>query len=948
MTIPTEPTDNTSRPSRHADSPLEQAQSAAVLRVTFQSIGDAVITTDAQCRITAMNPVAEQLTGWSQVEARGLPLDGVFRIVNELSRQSVESPASRALSQGVIVGLANHTLLIARDGSEKAIDDSAAPIRDETGAVIGCVLIFRDITARRREETRLRESESQLRMLTDHAPVLIARCDKNLTFRYVNRRYAERFGLPQSRIEGHPIEEILGSSAFETIRPHIEAVLGGQQAQFDSLIDYERIGRRYMRCVYEPERDDAGQVQGWIALVSDITEHQSAEEAKALLGTIVQSSQDAIVSKTLEGQILSWNKGAEQLFGYSATDAIGQSITLVIPPDRRHEESQILSRLGRGERIEHYETVRLTRSGRRIDVSLSISPIRDSAGKIVGAAKIARDITARRHAERATRFLADASAALAELADQEITLARIARLAVPDFADWCAVDVLTDEGELRRLAIEHHDPARLERAGELLRKYPPRTTDARGARHVMRTGQAEWEAAISDEVLATIAQDAEHLRLLRELGLRSYMCVPLKSRGAILGAFTFVMSESGRDYDADDLRLARDLADRVGLAMENKRLLEALRDTDRRKDQFLATLAHELRNPLAPVSNALQVMRLSGELGPTSADLRDLMERQIGHLTRLVDDLMDVSRITRGKFELRKQPVELSSIIESAVEISGPLIDEAGHSLILNLRHGPAVLDADAVRLAQVITNLLTNAARYMARGGRIELATAIEGGQAAITVRDQGYGIPPEMLSHIFEMFTQIEQTRQRVHGGLGIGLALAKSLVEMHGGTIEARSPGLGQGSEFLVRIPVCHQSAGMPVARLAEMAAAPSRKVLVVDDTRAALVVLEKLLRAMGQEVRAVPTAEEALTWALEDPPDIVISDIGMPGVDGYELARRIRREPTLRRVVLVALTGYGQAGDRQRALSAGFDQHLVKPVGVDDLRVVLASSPAGRSD
>lgn len=366
-----------------------------------------------------------------------------------------------------------------------------------------------------------------------------------------------------------------------------------------------------------------------------------------------------------------------------------------------------------------------------------------------------------------------------------------------------------------------------------------------------------------------------------------------------------------------------------------------LREADRRKDEFLATLAHELRNPLAPIRNGLQVLRMSNELGAESAEIRELMERQANHLVHLVDDLMEVSRVSRGKVELRREVIALSVIVESALEMSKAIVDDAEHGLVINLPNEPVLLYGDQVRLSQVIANLLTNAAKYMDIGGRIELSAKLDAGEVEISVRDAGLGIPLDMLPRVFEIFTQMEHTRHHSQGGLGIGLALAKSLVEMHGGTIYATSAGLGKGSTFVVRLP----EAASPTDRARPSAEVepplPACNVIILDDTRAALFVLEKLLKAMGQNVKATSSASTALEWAREELPDIIISDIGMPEVDGYEFARRVRAIPELRGTLLVALTGYGQQSDRKRAQEAGFDRHLVKPVSVDELHSLLAT-------
>jgi PAS domain S-box-containing protein len=794
------------------------------LRVTLSSIGDAVVATDTAGRVLFLNGVAETLTGWTTQDAQGRPLTDVFRIINEASRQPLENPAECALREGRVVGLANHTILVARDGTEIPIDDSAAPIRDDQGHVHGVVLVFRDIRERKR-----------------------------------------------------------------------------------------------------------------------------AEAAQSWLAAIVESSEDAVISKTLEGRILSWNAGAERLFGYSPQEAIGQLITLIIPPDRQDEERLILERLRRGERIEHYETVRLTKRGRRIDISLTISPMRDSAGRLVGASKIARDITARRQAEQSARFLAVASSALAEIIDCESTLQKVASLAVPSFADWCVVDMLESDGSVRRLAVAHSDPEKVDFVRELDRRYPTLRSDAGGAGKVMTSGEPEWSAAIPDELLAALAEDDERFRLLRELALTSYLCVPLKSRGKVLGALTFATAESGRTYDIHDVRAAEDLAHRAVIAIENARLLAALRDSDRRKDEFLAMLAHELRNPLSPIRNAVEIFRAKGPAVPELEWAMDIIDRQVELMTRLVDDLLDVSRITRGTIELRKRRVDLATVLNNAVEASRPLIDALGHELVIAVPPEPILLDVDPTRLSQVLMNLLNNAAKYMDRGGRIRLSARREGGLLLIEVKDTGIGIPGEMLPRVFEMFTQVDRSLDRARGGLGIGLTLVQRLVELHGGTVEARSDGPGKGSEFIVRLPVAPSESPKPAKSIQvdeKRTSTPKRRILIVDDNKDSANSLGMLLRLMGNDVRMAYDGLEAVGAATAFQPELMLLDIGLPKLDGYEVARRIRHEHG-DQVMLIALTGWGQEDDRRRSREAGFDHHLTKPVDVNALQSLLADPKIQRT-
>jgi PAS domain S-box-containing protein len=376
-----------------------------------------------------------------------------------------------------------------------------------------------------------------------------------------------------------------------------------------------------------------------------------------------------------------------------------------------------------------------------------------------------------------------------------------------------------------------------------------------------------------------------------------------------------------------------------------RRLLEdALRDADRRKDEFLATLAHELRNPLAPLRNSLEILKIPRLDSGTLQQTRAMMERQVHHLVRLVDDLLDVSRVTRGKIELRKESVELANVVARAVETVQPLIAVQGHRLDLSLPNESLLLDADPVRLAQVVGNLLVNAAKYTEANGHIWLAATREGDAVTLRVRDDGIGIAPELLPQIFELFVQADHTSSKAQGGLGVGLTLAQNLVQMHGGTIEAHSAGLGKGSEFVVRLPLLVREQESPSERVEAggVLERPStgRRVLVVDDNRDAATSLAMLLRMLGHEAEIAHDGVTALASASTFLPHLVLLDIGMPGMDGYEVARRLRQQPGMESIMLAALTGWGQMEDRRRTLEAGFHHHLVKPLEVSALEQVLS--------
>ncbi len=396
-------------------------------------------------------------------------------------------------------------------------------------------------------------------------------------------------------------------------------------------------------------------------------------------------------------------------------------------------------------------------------------------------------------------------------------------------------------------------------------------------------------------------------------------------------------------------KILRDMTERKCAELQLQEQAVALKQADRSKNEFLATVAHELRNPLAPIRNALQVMRLAGGDGRAADQSRAVIERQVQQMVRLVDDLLDLSRISGGKMELRRKRVELPAVISAALEASRPLIEACGHELTVTLPPEPVHLDADPTRLAQVFLNLVNNAAKYTPQGGHIWLTVERAKGEAVVRVRDTGVGIAAEMLPRIFEIFTQVEGSLERSHGGLGIGLSLVRRLVEMHGGTVEARSEGLGRGSEFLVRLPVLAQPPQeQPVASgdSEKVAAAPKRRILVVDDNRDSATSLGMMLSLMGNETRTAHDGVEAVEKAAAFRPDVILLDLGLPKLNGYDACRRIREQPWGKGMVIVALTGWGQEEDKRRSSEAGFNQHMVKPVDPAALETLLAgleSSP-----
>ncbi len=552
------------------------------------------------------------------------------------------------------------------------------------------------------------------------------------------------------------------------------------------------------------------------------------------------------------------------------------------------------------------------------------------------------DITQRKRTEQNLRFLAEASAALTMLAEPQQKMDRLAALAVVGFADWCAVDIREADGAIRRIALACAERDAHEPEQHFARCFPQAPYRHGGPWNVMRSGQAELIRQMDDGLLPALVDGAERRAAMQELGFKSYLAVPLAVQGKTLGAITFVSARSARWYNADDLALAEDLGRRAAVALENANLYRGLQEADRGKDIFLATLSHELRNPLAAITNGINVIRLGADDREKVRRSTLLMERQASQLRRLVDDLMDISRITTGKLELRRQHASLVEILENAIEASRHFVEAEAHTLSVRCPDEPLEICADPTRLSQVFSNLISNAAKYMDRGGTIDITVECEPSQFVVRVADTGIGIAPERLKSIFVMFEQESHPLDRSKGGLGIGLSLVEGLVRLHGGSVSAASAGPGKGSEFTIRLPreapgaIVAASGEAPAIRVADSRRPGILKVLVVDDNVDAAIMLAEALRLLGNQVETVHDGVAAVTVVEGMKPDIVLLDIGLPGMDGYEVARTIKSRAQTRATVLIALTGWGQDKDRQRAAEAGFDEHWVKPVQLEQLR------------
>ncbi|HEX7313812.1 MAG TPA: PAS domain S-box protein [Pyrinomonadaceae bacterium] len=557
-------------------------------------------------------------------------------------------------------------------------------------------------------------------------------------------------------------------------------------------------------------------------------------------------------------------------------------------------------------------------------------------------------------AERRATFLAEATTLLSSSLDYEKTLEAVAHAAVPWVADWCGVDILGEDGELRRLAVAHVDPAKVEWARELSARYPYDPDAPRGIAQALRTGRAELYPLITDELLIAAAKDEEHLRIMRDLGFNSAMIVPLSAQGRAFGAITFVTAESERRYGAEDLAFAEDLARRASLAVENARLYRQAQEANRIKDEFLATLSHELRTPLTAILGWASMLAAGTLNEREEARAVAAIERNARAQRQIVEDVLDVSRIITGKLRLEMKPVELRALVQDAVESVRPAAEAKGVYLSTLLAPDAGEVTADPDRLQQVMWNLLTNAVKFTPAGGRVEVELRREGARAALRVGDTGEGIAPEFLPHVFDRFRQADMGTTRQHGGLGLGLAIVRHLVELHGGEVTAESDGRGLGSTFTLRLPLRAarreetDATKLPAARpepaagSTNSAALAGMRVLLVEDEEDARAMLKSLLEGCGASVDAVGSAAEA--WAsLEGAGcDVLLSDIAMPDEDGYSLIGRVRGHAVARvkETPAVALTAYARDEDRERSLAAGFNAYLPKPVEPAELLALLA--------
>jgi PAS domain S-box-containing protein len=1122
----------------------ELRQQEQRLRLIVEGVRDhAISMLDPDGKIITFNRAAQQIKGHALEEVRGHYF-GIFFTPEDRAAGLPELELKTAREHGRYEGEGWRER---KDGSRFYAAVSLSRLQDDSGELIGFVKVTQDRTRYRELGEALRRRESELRLIIDAIPGLVAYMSKDETYRQVNRAYEEWFGRPAAELVGKHIADVLGTQAYETLRPRVAAALAGQTVSFESEIPYASRGPRWVRAQYIPDRDANGEVQGYVSLVLDVTEAKRAEERLAeearvsetlyRVGTGLAQDLDLdTVFARLTDEATALCRAQFGAFFYNVNDPDRGSYMLYtlagvprekfagfpmprntevfaptfagngvvrsddITKDPRYGKSApyhgmpaghlpvrsylavpVVSRSGEvhgGLFFGHEQTGVFTERDERLIVAvaaqaavaidnarlhaatitaeqqyralaeaspqlvwtttpdgkveycnpqflayagLSLEQLRNApvwhllvhaedvaratdawtkaletgepyeveyrfrrasdgsyrwflargAGVRNGEGRIMRwvgsctDIDDHKRSEETQRFLAEAGALLASSLDHRQTLPALARLAVPHMADWCSIQLFDTNGDLERVAVAHTDPHRVDLIRELEDQYPADDNDA--ARRVVRLGASEYVHELTDEMLAASSRSPHHLELIRLLGLRSWMAVPIKLDHSTIGVISFASSESGRLFEKRDVAIAEELARRLGTAIDNARLFEMTQQERRRaeeasraKDELLGVTSHELRTPLSAILGWARMLR-SGHLNEEKRERAlETIERNAKIQVQLVEDLLDFNRVITGKLRLALAPLEPAEVVEAAVDVIRPAADAKKVRLQVLLDPDAGTLNGDAERLQQVVWNLLSNAVKFTPKDGRVYVRLQREDSHVEIVVADTGAGIAPAFLPHVFQPFRQQDATATRAHGGLGLGLAIVKHLVELHGGSIEARSEGLGSGATFVVRLPVSplrasslpSQAKAVPVrddpqAALQCPPELEGLRVLICEDEPDARELLESILTECKAKVTLASSVSEALERFSEKIPDVIISDIGMPEASGYELIRRIRALPAEKggRVPAVALTAYASMADRTRALMEGFQNHVAKPTEPQELIATVAAL-AGR--
>jgi len=698
---------------------------------------------------------------------------------------------------------------------------------------------------------------------------------------------------------------------------------------------------------------------------------QNALEPQRWLATTLRSIGDGVIATDAHGRVTMMNPVAEQLTGRTLLEArgktLGEVMQLINGVTRKPIETPVARVLREGLVAGlAQDTLLVHPDGHEIPIADSAAPIREDDGTVHGVVLVFRDASAEKMAAVRHEFIVEATATLASSLDYHETLARLAELAVPRLADWCIVHERDDAGGAQQVAVAHVDPSKREMARDYARRMPIDMSAPHGSAAVMRTGRSELYPEISDALITQMVADPERRKLIRGLELRSSLIVPLAAGPAVVGAMTLVFAESGRRYSPDDLAFAEELGRRAGIAIENARLYgaeqrarEAADAASRAKDEFIAAVSHELRTPLTAILGWSKMMNVSALDEAQQKRATQTIERNAVAMSQLVEDLLDVSRIVSGKMHIDAHPLGVVPVVDAAIDSVQAAATGKQIRLVRSFPAGSAEVLGDARRLQQIVWNVVSNAVKFTPRGGEVRIGVRATPDAVEIGVKDSGRGIDPRFLPCVFEPFRQADGGSARVTGGLGLGLAITKHLVEIHGGTIDVESEGLGKGATFTITLPKLGAPPVSASEPLITMEQAPEEqqlsglRVLMVDDEPDARDLVRAVLENSGSIVRTASNVRSALDALDDEIPDVLLSDIGMPGESGYDLIRQVRALPHERGgdVPAAALTAYVRPEDRRKVLGAGFMMHVPKPVDPAELVAVVAAlaraNPEARS-
>ncbi len=735
---------------------------------------------------------------------------------------------------------------------------------------------------------------------------------------------------------------------------------------------------RYLDFIYQPLRRPTGEVYAIAAQGHDVTDkvfvRKELDEALKETRTLLDASPSFFGLVDAKSQILTVvNDLSLKVIDADSSEVYGK-VFHECPwwkplPESARRIKQAVEAAARGETDEFeisYWSALGGPAGQTRWVQFRATPANTSGGEVEQVAVSGVDITEILRSREQLGFLAKAGAALSSSLDLEETLRAFTSVAVPTLADWCSVQMVQPDGKLKQLAVAHSDPAKVKWAWELHARYPPPDDSPTGPPNVVKTGASELMAVIPEALLKQAATDAEHLRIIEGIGFHSYICVPIKVRGQTIGTITLVTTtESGRFYDERDLRLAEDLCVRAGIAVDNARLYQEAQNLNRLKDEFLATLSHELRTPIDVIQGHAD-LALSELRATQPSDLRSSLEaiqRNAQLQTQIVADLLDVSSIITGKVTYKPQEASPAEIALATTVAIRPTAQSKGVTVVCEVAQAPGAMFVDPTRLHQILWNLANNAVKFAERGGRVTIDVEKDGDDCVFTVRDTGIGISKDFLPHVFDRFRQADASVSRRFGGLGLGLAIVKNLAELHGGHVTVTSDGVGKGATFCVRLPIrttfsYSLTATEKVVPHRLVASVPldtlkSIRVLLVDDAPNNRALVARLLRKYGAEVSAVASANEARKVLEKEPSDIILSDIGMPDESGLEFIRRLRLDERHETIPAIALTAYARPQEIEEVMDAGFQAHVAKPVSAGMLidtivRLVARVGGPGRAN